>query len=46
MDIAARDLQDPTLAEGFFRRARAQLSDRTALARLQAAHDEILQDFR
>ncbi len=46
MDIAARDLRDPVLAEGYYRRAAAQLTDTAALAQLAAARDEILRDAR
>jgi hypothetical protein len=46
MDVAGRDLRDPTLAEGYYRRACDSITDAGALAQLRQAHDEILQDFR
>ena len=46
MDIAARDLRDPILADGYYRRGAAQLTDAEALRRLRQARDEILQDFQ
>ena len=45
MDIAARDLRDPVLAEGYYRRGSAQLTDPEALRLLGEARDEILRDF-
>lgn len=46
MDIAARDLHDPVLAEGFYRRGNGQLTDPEARQQLREAHDEILKDFQ
>jgi len=46
MDIAVRDLHDPVLAEGFYRRGCEELTDRDALEQLRQAHEEILRDFR
>jgi hypothetical protein len=46
MDIAARDLRDPALAEGYFQRSVAQISDPDAVKQLRQARDEILRDFQ
>lgn len=46
MDTAARDLHDPTLAEGYYRRAGECIAEAKALTQLRQARDEILQDFR
>lgn len=46
MDTAARDLRDPVLAQGFYRRGSEQLTDPKDLAQLRAARDEILKDFQ
>lgn len=45
MDIAARDLRDPTLAEGYYRRGAAQITAPEVRRQLRAARDEILRDF-
>ena len=46
MDIAARDLRDPVLAEGYHRRGAEQITDPDTLQRLSEARDEILRDFQ
>lgn len=45
MDTAARDLRDPVLAEGYYRRGLAQITDAAPRQQLTAARDEILRDF-
>ncbi len=45
MDIAARDLRDPALAEGYFRRGTEAVAEPRAAADLRRARDEILRDF-
>jgi hypothetical protein len=46
MDIAARDLRDPALAEGYYRRAAEQITDSETRRRLAEARAEILRDFQ
>lgn len=46
MDIAARDLRDPLLADGYYRRGVAQIVDPETLRRLGEARAEILRDFQ
>lgn len=46
MDTAVRDLHDPALAEGYYRRGREALTATAAVASLDQAREEILRDAR
>jgi len=46
MDTAVRDLHDPALAEGYYRRGHDALAAPEATAGLDRAHEEILRDVR
>jgi hypothetical protein len=45
MDIAARDLRDPLLAEDYYRRGAGLITEPQTLRKLREARDEILRDF-